>query len=213
MKEIQNVIILAFCISAFTQSKECISKCPKYIRQNMICASDGKMYVDMCQAKCLNPFVTLIIDCEFPVNESACQMKCDKMISEGGPSHEIPPFPDIIVNPPSQTCSRRGRVCSYEGNVFNNECHLNRASSDELRFRCKENGFKSKRACKRVCNQFRNNSCMRNCFDNQEPWACFQDGKIRRDRCWAKCNGVPLKWECKGSKRRCARKCRRNSYY
>jgi hypothetical protein len=53
---------------------------------------------------------------------------------------------------------------------------------------------------------------MHNCFDNRLGWACFADGKLRKDRCYAKCFGIEKLFDCHGSRRRCRRKCRWNRF-
>lgn len=179
----------------------CESTCPVYVRRNLICASDGRLYTDECRAKCKNQTLRRVFDCEFPINEHRCQRRCRDALD--GEAQE-PPNNQI-------KCRRNGTVCSYEGNIYSSECQLNRLSTDELRYKCFQNGFRSKRKCRRVCRLFQTNSCMRDCFNNEENWACFEDGVIRKDRCYARCFNISKLFECSGSKRRCKRKCRRRS--
>lgn len=185
------------CPSRPKPPASCESACPVYIRRNLICASDGKLYADSCRMKCTNKSLEQLFECEFPVNDSVCQGRCDRATMAPSPA-------------PTQ-CSKRGAVCGYAGQVFASECHMMRKSTDELRFKCADKGYRSRRQCRKACGQYSRDGCLGNCSGDSQGWGCFADGVIRKDWCWAKCNGIQLKWPCKTSRRRCRNKCRKST--
>ena len=171
----------------------CQSKCPVYIRAQGICASDNNIYTDLCRARCVNPHLTMKFACGYPYFPSACKHKCRSSVA-----------------PPAKCCRPYGWVCSYEGNVYPSECHLNQ-TKDELRFKCWQNDFNSRFGCQHICNAFRNDPCLKNCFDNEGEEICYQNGFVMRDKCLARCDRLRPLFRCRGRHRRnCRADCWRN---
>ena len=185
----------------------CESKCPLYFVPTSSCFSDGNLYMDTCRAHCFDKSLTHRFTCKFPLNENvdSCRQKCKN-------TGTFPiPLPLPLPLPPTQNlpskCSKKKWVCSYEGNIYLNECALNFQSKDELRYKCYENGFNNPIACQNICNRFQNDKCLNQCFDNNQTPACFNDGNVYSDRCVPKCNGHKFYKECRG--RGGVRKCRK----
>jgi hypothetical protein len=175
----------------------CLSKCNNYFAPQAICANDNKLYMDLCRAKCNSKSLTQLFKCPFPLNRKKCAQDCKNYTN----------------NEPVRVCSKHGLVCSYEGRVFSNECDLMRCSNHELRFRCSENGINNYKSCEWFCYQFQYNSYLKNCFDNEKPYACFEDGIIRKDRCIPRYWRIKMKFLCNQGLNHCRRKCQYTKYW
>lgn len=169
---------------------QCLSKCKKYFAPQAICASDRKLYMDLCRAKCVSPSLTQLFKCPYPLNNKKCALDCKNYNRK-----------------PAKKCSDSGFVCSYEGRVFDNECDLMNCSTDELRYRCAENGVWGYLSCKWICYQFKFNRNLKNCFDNDNEYACFEDGLVRKDRCVPRAYNFKMKFVCKKNLHTCVKKC------
>lgn len=183
----------------------CENSCPKYFAPQMYCFSDGNLYVDECQAHCFDKRLRSVFKCKADRRGSfdRCRRKCKRKGVFPTPPVMPPIKPPIFSN-----CSKKGWVCSYEGNIYPSECILNATSTDELRYRCNQNGFNNPRKCQKICDRFRNDSCLQNCFENEEEAACFNDGKIYRDRCVPRCDGLELYKPCRDGLKVCRRGCK-----
>lgn len=173
----------------------CRSKCPVNHAPQAICASNKKLYTDLCRAKCSSANLEQVFKCPSPLNLKQCRVDCRHFDSK-----------------PRPKCSVRGLVCSESGRVFNSECDLLRRGADSLRFRCSENGVGSVRECQGVCALFRLNGDLRRCRDHERAFACFEDGLVRRDWCLPQFWGISRLFLCTRGLGFCKRRCQ-NQYY
>jgi hypothetical protein len=153
--------------------------------------------MDLCRARCNSKSLTQLFKCPFPLNRKKCAKDCL----------------NYNIQKPVKVCNKHGLVCSYEGRVYNNECDLMQRSRDELRYRCSENGIHYYKQCEWICHQFRYNPKLKKCFENEKPYACFEDGKIRRDRCLPRHWNIQLRFLCKYGLNHCRRKCQYEKYW
>ena len=60
----------------------CEQQCPVYKREPLMCASNGQLYMDLCRARCVDPSLTQILACPFPINRAQCQADCKARTSD-----------------------------------------------------------------------------------------------------------------------------------
>jgi hypothetical protein len=58
-----------------------------------------------------------------------------------------------------------------------------------------------------VCYLFRFNPLLRKCFDHDQPFACFEDGRVRKDRCLPRFWGLRKLFLCRRGLNNCKNKC------
>lgn len=62
---------------------DCEKRCPLYVVPQAVCATDGKVYLDSCRAKCASKQNEVLFQCEFPAEAEDCKMVCARKAAEG----------------------------------------------------------------------------------------------------------------------------------
>ena len=184
----------------------CESKCPIYIRANLICASNGKIYTDECRAQCQDKSVKELFNCGL-LNEAQCQKKCDYFIEKERCYAHCP------------SCGNDSQICANDGNVYDSECRAKCHKSSLVGlFSC---GKLSNAACQVQCKkQIKIVECQDACpkLRRRLMYWCANDGKVYDDLCKAQCvdSHISFSWNCEDrgfttdNKAGCEKACTKN---
>jgi hypothetical protein len=164
----------------------CVSKCPIYFRKNTICASNGKLYMDECRAKCVDKNLLEVMNCNL-LDDAVCLEKCQTAINESSCGSSCPVF------------IKKNTICASDGNLYESECKAQCHDTELVElFNC---GNKSDKSCKDKCiEQFTINSCQNKCpkLRRRLMYWCANNGIVYDDLCKAQCisKSIEFLWNC-----------------
>jgi len=176
----------------------CEKACPNvYIAAQGICSSDGKIYTDLCYARCYQEFASELFICKFPFDETErkrCAEECAKVahdLKQCKNNDNLPiEFDDSTVHKCIEKCpvwSKPTLICGSNGLVYLDECYAKCIDKDITQeFGCSEHGEFD---CSEKCGAaFRAKDCSEKCplllGQNQ---ICATDGNLYAGECRAKC--------------------------
>ena len=178
------------------EQKKCEDKCPIYIRQQLVCGSDGNLYIDDCRAKCKDPKIEILFDCGYPVNEKECSEKCQNEIDD---SENVCPH---CENEPYKP------VCGLDGVIYDGKCLAGCIAGDlfyELNTAVDENA-------KTLCtNYYEASLCQKTCSRQDNESVCASDGYVYANRCVARCADLSVINYCEVDVRKCFEECIANN--
>lgn len=107
----------------------CMNLCPNYESPQKICASDGKLYTDICRARCENSNNNELFACE---NNGRCNNEC----LEAAATHitKLTSEPIILCASECPLYVRFQLQCFSDGNLYTDNCYADCVNSS-LRFR------------------------------------------------------------------------------
>jgi hypothetical protein len=158
---------------------DCAEKCPVYFAANTICASDNQIYGDICRARCQNPNVWEVLNCNNQ-SEYSCKQECSTKLRSSQ-------CLQLCMSQPTENSS----FCATNGRVYDNFCRA-KCSDDAISFAwsCNNRGFSN----------FNNFSCANECSGvtdcrtrcNGQPYQLINgnNGLTFNSICEAECNGV-----------------------
>ena len=177
--------ILALVFVANSQLS-CEAKCPVYVIDQGICASDGKIYTDLCRAQCKNPNNKEFFTCEFPFTwetRGECMKECENRVNTRHSNDTCPNYCPVYF--------KKNLICASNGRLFGDLCGANcfDESLSEL-FNC---GELSDQDCQSKCYKaVFGLVCQDKCgapAKNAKIF-CATDGNIYDSLCKARCLGL-----------------------
>ena len=187
------------CIAA-VECNQCKDKCPVYKRRNRICASDGKLYVDECQAQCENSSLAEVFNCG-KLTDGECRKQC-------GPKAELFRC--------KEACPKLRRrlmyFCFNDGQVYDDECHATCVNRhNKLLFNCEDRGIftDNKPECDELC--LKETTCQRKCKGAMKKWICGCDGELYENKCEAECAGHDVLYNVKEKNEHEVKRCKNRS--
>lgn len=166
--------------------QKCVNHCPVYIKAQSICASDGSIYVDECQAKCSNHKLKEVFNCGH-LNASQCAEKCEKTVKGDTCVSKCPIY------------KKSQQICASNGLLYIDECRAQCEDSTLVQlFNCDS---KKEGACKRECRtEAKIFTCQSQCprLGRRLMYWCADDGKVYDDLCKAQCidKHIDFLWNC-----------------
>jgi hypothetical protein len=174
-------------ISGVSPYEDCVSKCSVYPFKKTICASNGKLYMDECRAKCTDRSLSEIFNCNL-LNDADCQQKCNKK------------FDDITsCGKKCPVFKKKNTICANDGNLYESECKGQCVNHDLFEiFNCKK---KSDDKCKAECvKQMTITNCQEKCpkLKRRLMYWCANNGVVYDDLCKAQCinPSIEFLWNC-----------------
>jgi hypothetical protein len=158
----------------------CVSLCPVYVQAQLVCASNGKLYVDECQAKCKDPSLTQLFACDLPLTDQSTA-DCKKMCSLSTCLNKCPVY------------FAAQSICASNGNLYTDECQAKCYDQSLVKlFTCDiPLTDENKSTCQKKCSEVI--SCQTACpVYIKKQSVCASDGKLYVDECRAKCADLSL---------------------
>jgi len=166
----------------------CQNKCPQYVRYDPICASNGKIYSDLCRAKCKDPQATLLFGCNnLNLGDEECQKACTLRVSKPLCVKKCPVY------------GRYSRICASNGQTYLDECRAK--CDDPENFQLFDCSLMPVQKCQEKCIfEAAIRKCQESCpkMGLRYTLFCATDGKLYANYCKAKCaqkSSQPL-WNC-----------------
>jgi hypothetical protein len=191
------IILTCGVLSSTLEVEECERACPNtYIAAQGICSSDGKVYADLCFARCFDKSAVALFACSFPFDEDEkerCSSKCaEQAQKKHDHKHNESPalnLDGLILDCDSkcETPTKNSLICASDGAVYANECYAKCFDNTVTQlFECTELG---ESGCAEKCETaLHSHQCAEKC-----PWLvgkyhiCASDGKLYAGECRAKC--------------------------
>lgn len=161
------------------KSPSCEQKCPVYVYANSICASDGKIYMDECRAKCARPINYELFSCNLQ-DPTQCANKCKLTAQSNICTKNCPIY------------AKAQTICASDGKLYIDECRAQCVDENNYRlFLCKSNDQKE---CQKQCNnEISRQKCESKCpVYIRFTLGCGSDGNLYTDECRAKCKDPSL---------------------
>ena len=176
----------------------CDAQCPQYFREQLQCASNGRLYTDQCRARCELSTLTILFDCGFPINRTECQTRCTNQLSTG--NNRCPQCANQPV----------ARVCGANGTVYDNSCLATCNSTNALYEISGANSASVQNSCQSYANVI---ACQRRCSTGNNRAVCASDGFVYSSSCVAQCGGLRVINNCSSNSNilSCFRDCRGNN--
>ena len=194
----------------------CESRCPVYAIDQGICASDGKVYTDLCRAQCKDRRLKEFFACEFPftwLSRGVCADECEHRVNT---QHS-----DDTCASYCPTYFQRHRICASNGCLFTDLC----------RAKCKDDSFTEvfdcglldDKDCLKKCRQaVFATACQNKCTflekQKSKQLFCGTDGEVYDSLCKAQCvdKHIQVSWTCAerrlNTKEKCFLGCRNDFY-
>ena len=182
------IITLAICILTTDSNampedetiEECKEKCPQSNKDFRSCASDGNIYINLCEAQCTKPKIIEIFKCSVE-SWFGCSLRC-RLASEGHCEVACP------------SVDAEDKICASDGNLYPNFCRAKCINSNNtILFKCSS----SDPDCEEKCIQEARNSeetCEAQCpVYVREQLQCGSDGNLYIDECRANCVDPEIK--------------------
>lgn len=186
-----SIIALAFITNS---QLPCESKCPVYTIDQGICASNGKIYTDLCRAQCKDPNLKEFFTCEFPFTwetRGECAIECEKRVNTRHSDDSCVNYCPVYF--------KRNFICASNGRLFNDLCRAN-CFDDSLTelFSC---GDLPECDCQSKCYKtVFALACQEKCDECSKPSQtfCANDGNLYDSLCKARCIGLNIhqNWTC-----------------
>lgn len=196
------VTILSLLVFGSLTSKKDVESCERacpnlYKAAQGICSSDGKIYIDLCFAKCHDKSAIELFVCDFPFDRKErkrCATECAERVRQTNDTQEDEdnqfPYDDLKALDCYSKCKidpKPTLICASDGAVYANECHAKCFDKNVAQlFECTELG---EAGCSEKCEvSVKAKQCAEKC-----PWfagqyqICASDGNLYAGECRAKC--------------------------
>ena len=117
-------------------------------------------------------------------------------------------YPTPAPTTPAIECNDGPLVCASDGKVYLGTCHEILKTTETVRFNCSRNGINSLRRCRRLCWKFSNDPCITQCSRPGWKSRCYENGKVMKNRCLAKCMSLKTLFKCGFRRRGCRKRCK-----
>ena len=167
--------------------EDCKNSCPAPSKDQLQCASNSQLYPDLCHAKCEDSNVVMAFDCGFPIEQSICELRCDKFVER------------------CIRCTRKGTkpVCGGDGKIYRNECEADCLTGTTLYELIGSINKREAAECKAFSLV---EECKKDC-STRDRFVCASDGFVYKNDCVARCSGHSVKFPCQNGVRQCNQAC------
>lgn len=156
----------------------CTSYCPIYFQRQRICASNGRLFTDLCRAKCADKSLTELFDCGH-LDDKQCLMKCRQTV-----------FTSICQEKCAFLEKNKSGVlfCGTDGELYDSLCKAQCVDKHiQINWTCEERRLTNKDKCFVGCRT--DFYCKEKCCESPSDYICAKDGLVYNSTCEMECQG------------------------